>query len=167
MLAFGLVCTAAACSNVEQPAAGVAAVDARADNQAGDLAGARSQHPGAGAAQLALPGSTPEDNFASLPDRGDLVAYPADKVVRRSGPQTWYRADVSEAHAIRAIVDGVLTLTAPSGELLRFAYDRHVEHESGDWTWFGHVVGGSGARLRGPTSTFRSSSPSSRHAARA
>ena len=145
MLAFGLVCTAAACSNVEQPAAGVAAVDARADNQAGDLAGARSQHPGAGAAQLALPGSTPEDNFASLPDRGDLVAYPADKVVRRSGPQTWYRADVSEAHAIRAIVDGVLTLTAPSGELLRFAYDRHVEHESGDWTWFGHVVGGSGA----------------------
>ena len=86
------------------------------------------------------------ESFASLPDRGDLVAYPQERVVRRAGPYTWHRADISEAHALNAIVDGVLTLTAPSGEQLSFQYDRHVEHAGGDWTWIGHVVGGGRAQ---------------------
>lgn len=79
--------------------------------------------------------------FASLPDRGDLAAYPG-RVVRRDGAYTWHRADVSEEHALRAIVDGRLTLTAPSGEILQFAYERHVEHASGDWTWIGRLERG-------------------------
>ena len=85
------------------------------------------------------------DSFADLPDRGDLVGYPQERVVRRAGPYTWHRADISEAHAVAAIVDGVLSFTAPSGQLLKFQYERHVEHESGDWTWIGRLAGGSAA----------------------
>lgn len=78
--------------------------------------------------------------FASLPDRGELVAY-APQGVRRAGAYTWHRAALSEAHALRAIADGHLRVTTPSGRLLDFQYDRHIEHASGDWTWVGHVAG--------------------------
>ena len=78
--------------------------------------------------------------FASLPDRGELVAYSAGDV-RHDGAYTWHRAGLSEAHALRSIVDGHLRLTTPSGELLDVQYDRHVEHGSGDWTWVGHAPG--------------------------
>ena len=74
--------------------------------------------------------------FAGLPDRGALVRYPAQPVVRRDGAYTWHRADLSEAHA-RAAVGGTLMMTSPSGEPLRFRYGRHVEHPNGDWTWVG------------------------------
>lgn len=77
--------------------------------------------------------------FAALPDRGDLVGYPQDRVVRREGAYTWHRADVSEAHALRAIIDGELRITAPDGQLLAFEYERHVEHPTGDWTWIGRL----------------------------
>lgn len=91
-------------------------------------------------------GGTPvQPGFAHLPDRGDVLGYPRIPVVRREAAYTWRRADISEAHALRAIVDGTLTLTSPSGTPLKFRYDRHVEHASGDWTWIGHLVGGSAA----------------------
>lgn len=81
-------------------------------------------------------------SFANLPDRGDLVGYPAQRVVRRDGAYTWHRADLSESHALQAIVDGSLRVTAPSGEILDFAYERHVEHPSGDWSWIGRLKNG-------------------------
>ena len=81
--------------------------------------------------------------FASLPDHGDLVAYPG-KVTREDGAYTWHRADLSEEHALRAIADGHLRVTTPEGEILDFQYDRHVEHPSGDWTWVGHRPGHEG-----------------------
>jgi peptidyl-Asp metalloendopeptidase len=77
--------------------------------------------------------------FASLPDRGDLVGYPRQRTERREGAYTWHRADVSEEHALRAIVDGELRITAPNGQLLAFEYERHVEHPTGDWTWIGRL----------------------------
>ena len=80
-------------------------------------------------------------SFADVPDRGDLVAYPADRVVRTAGAYTWHLAGISEEHALGAI-GGVLKITAPSGELLQFAYQRHVEHPSGDWTWVGRALDG-------------------------
>lgn len=143
-LAIGLACTAVACSNDQAVTAAATGVDgAKAGSSMQALAGAPAA---ADLARLPGVGRASGEGFANVPDRGDLVAYPADKVVRRAGPHTWHRADVSEAHALHAILDGVLTITAPSGELLRFQYDRHVEHDSGDWTWFGHVVGGSAAQ---------------------
>jgi hypothetical protein len=78
--------------------------------------------------------------FARLPDRGELVRYAQDST-RREGAYTWHRADVSEAHALHAIADGHLRVVTPSGVPLDFAYDRHVEHGSGDWTWVGHRPG--------------------------
>jgi peptidyl-Asp metalloendopeptidase len=91
----------------------------------------------------ALPGALAGNraSYATLPDRGDLIGYPGQRVVRQQGAYTWHRADVSEAHALRAIVDGVLRFTTPDGRQLAFEYERHVEHASGDWTWVGRLLG--------------------------
>jgi len=82
---------------------------------------------------------------ASLPDRGELVAYPGH-LQRPDGAYTWFRSDVSEAHALRAIADGHLRLTTPEGQLVDVRFDRHVEHPSGDWTWIGHLPGDESAQ---------------------
>jgi len=81
--------------------------------------------------------------FATLPDRGELIGYHADQV-RPDGAYTWYRADLSEAHALHSIRSGHLRLTAPDGTALDYAYDHHIEHPSGDWTWIGNLVGHTG-----------------------
>jgi len=77
---------------------------------------------------------------AGLADRGDLVVYPTQRITRRDGAYTWHRAGLSEAHALQA-VGGVMTVSAPDGRRLQFAYERHVEHPSGDWTWIGRARG--------------------------
>ncbi|MFD0739063.1 reprolysin-like metallopeptidase [Lysobacter koreensis] len=81
-------------------------------------------------------------SFASLPDKGNLVGYPKQRVVRHDGAYTWHRADISESHALRAIADGSMRITTPSGEALDFRYERHIEHPSGDWTWVGRIERG-------------------------
>lgn len=90
--------------------------------------------------------ATPAVGFANMPDRGDLMAYPARRLSHRDGAYTWHRVDLSEAHAIAAIIGGRLQVTMPSGESVGFRYERHVEHPSGDWTWVGEpedpTVGG-------------------------
>lgn len=84
--------------------------------------------------------ATTRQRFAGMPDRGSLARYPARNASRRDGAYTWHRADLSESHALAAI-RGVLAFPTPGGELLRFRYERHVEHPNGDWTWIGSVVG--------------------------
>ncbi len=78
--------------------------------------------------------------FAALPDRGDLIGY-LPPAPRREGPSTWHRADVSEEHALRAIVTGELKLTTPNRQALAYRYQRHVEHANGNWTWVGTLPG--------------------------
>lgn len=141
-LAAALACIAAACSGTLGTGGDSASAPGMAASEHQAVPGADGSPWTANGARLPLAGRPAAASFADLPDRGDLVGYPRERVVRRAGPYTWHRADVSEAHALRAIVDGVLTITAPSGNLLRFAYDRHVEHPSGDWTWIGHAVDG-------------------------
>lgn len=92
------------------------------------------------------------ESFASLPDLGDLVGYPRQRVIRHDGAYTWHRADISEEHALRAISGGALHITTPSGEALDFRYERHVEHPSGDWTWVGRI--GRGASSEEAIVTF-------------
>ncbi|WP_408952615.1 FG-GAP-like repeat-containing protein [Lysobacter sp. Hz 25] len=77
--------------------------------------------------------------FARLPDRGDLTAYPTKQPVVSDGAYTWHRVELSEQHALAAIIGGHLRITTPSGEKLDFRYERHVEHPSGDWTWVGRI----------------------------
>jgi hypothetical protein len=85
-----------------------------------------------------------EHGFAALPDRGELLDYagndPAQDVIH-DGAYTWHRAGLSERHAMNAMADGHLRLTTPAGKPLDISYDRHVEHDSGDWTWIGHIAG--------------------------
>lgn len=121
--------------------AGACSRDVADQGRAGQVAAAGS--PGAmpaSAARAPLASLPMAHRFGALPDRGNLVAYPAARVVRHDGAYTWHRADLSEAHA-RNSIGGVLSLRTPSGEEVQFRYERHVEHSSGDWTWIGAVKG--------------------------
>ena len=110
----------------------------QASVETGSAAPVAAASPG-GAHASALP--QPEGHaFGQFPDRGELLAYPG-RIVRQEGAYTWHRTDLSEAHALHAIADGHLRVTTPSGELLDFQYDQHIEHSSGDWTWVGHIAG--------------------------
>ena len=83
-------------------------------------------------------------SFAALPDRGELISYAdtdAGHSARVQGAYTWHRVDISEEHALRAIVGGHLRVPTPSGQSLDIRYDHHIEHPSGDLTWVGHVDG--------------------------
>jgi peptidyl-Asp metalloendopeptidase len=117
----------------------------------------------------ALPGGMAggRDSLAALPDSRDLVGYPTQRVVRQEGAYAWHRADVSEAHALRAIVDGVLRFTTPAGQQLSFQYERHVEHPSGDWTWVGRLldapIGRQAILTFGPEAVFGSIGQPSGH----
>lgn len=140
LVAAVVAAMAAACSQGQVAGEASGATTMQAPDRASLLADAVRTRRAANAQGSSVAGGML--GFASLPDRGDLVAYPKQRVVRHVGPYTWHRADISEAHALNAMVDGTLELTTPSGEQLRFQYDRHVEHDSGDWTWIGHLVGG-------------------------
>jgi len=83
--------------------------------------------------------------FASLPDRGELLAYDRTRPVQLRGAYTWNPVRLSEEHALRAIATGELRLTAPDGTPLRLRYARHVEHPDGNWTWVGRDDSGNDA----------------------
>lgn len=119
-------------------AAATACTSSNEELAAGAAASGASAMP-MGSWETSLPAPT-RHRFASLPDRGALVRYPDARVVRHDGAYTWHRADLSESHA-RAAIRGMLAFTTPAGELLRFRYERHVEHSTGDWTWVGSLVG--------------------------
>ncbi|HSM10729.1 MAG TPA: M12 family metallo-peptidase, partial [Lysobacter sp.] len=80
-------------------------------------------------------------SFANAPDRGSLVQYPQNPVVRRSGAYTWHAADLSEDHALRSTITGNLSFTAPDGTPINLAYERHIEHPDGNWSWIGRAEG--------------------------
>lgn len=88
-----------------------------------------------------------KSDFARLPDRGELFAYDTPRAVRRSGAHTWYPVSLSEAHALASIAGGELVLQKPDGEKLRLHYERHEEHDNGNWTWVGRLADGSEAVL--------------------
>jgi peptidyl-Asp metalloendopeptidase len=80
-------------------------------------------------------------SVASMPDRGDLVAFDRAVPQRTRSAYTWHAVSVSEEHAIRAIATGAMEITAPDGQSIRLAYVRHVEHPDGNWTWVGRPDG--------------------------
>lgn len=135
-----LVVFAAACTG-NDPGTAHDIASASARNQArADAAKTLARH---GDAQAAARVAGNRDAFASAPDHGDLVHYTNDAVHQR-GAYTWHRTELSEAHALHAIAQGMLHVSAPDGTILDFQYDRIFEHASGDWTWIGHMVGKAG-----------------------
>ncbi|MFZ5657617.1 MAG: FG-GAP-like repeat-containing protein [Pseudomonadota bacterium] len=125
---------AAACSSQDDAAVATPRPGSGANAGSGPAAAAMT------VGRFAMSNAATAHRFAAIPDRGVLTVYPKARVVRRDGAYTWHRADLSEAHA-RSAVGGVLAFTTPAGELLRFRYERHVEHANGDWTWIGSIVG--------------------------
>jgi peptidyl-Asp metalloendopeptidase len=82
-------------------------------------------------------------SVANAPDRGELMSYKNKGVAtKREGAYTWYPIAVSEAHALKAVVDGVMTIPSPDGSQVKIRYERHIEHPDGNWTWIGRVIGG-------------------------
>ncbi|MGY3265998.1 reprolysin-like metallopeptidase [Lysobacter sp. HA35] len=80
------------------------------------------------------------DRYASLPDRGELLAYTAGAADFRMQAYTWKQVHLSEAHALDAI-GGTMMIPSPDGHLIRLRYDHHIEHQNGDWTWVGRPAG--------------------------
>lgn len=80
--------------------------------------------------------------FASYPDTGSLVHYNAQVAPRQTGAYTWHAADLSEAHAFRAMASGEMTFESPDGTPIKLAYQRHIEHPDGNWSWVGAAADG-------------------------
>jgi hypothetical protein len=133
-LVAALALLAGACSHQDQASSAAAAAGA-ASSRSGMMSTAA-------AARLTV-AQDYRHRFASAPNHGSLVAYPQAAVVRADGAYTSYLASISEAHA-RDAIGGVLTVPLPTGEQLRFRYERHIEHPNGDWTWIGSASGAKG-----------------------
>lgn len=137
LLGLMLIAGLAGCTSESDPTAPLASVDDA-------LQGASSAVP-TQASLAAARGSL--KSFASLPDRGELVAY-GDGVrkVRRSGAYTYHPVAISEAHALNAI-GGEIAVNTPEGKALHLQYERHEEQPDGNWTWIGRGEDGSSAVL--------------------
>ncbi|MGH6977827.1 MAG: reprolysin-like metallopeptidase, partial [Brevundimonas sp.] len=90
---------------------------------------------------------SPALSFASLPDRGELLAYEKGRQTKRKGAYTAYPVAISEAHALRAMHTGEMVVNAPNGEPIRLTYERHEENQDGNWTWIGRNADGAEAIL--------------------
>lgn len=75
-------------------------------------------------------------SFANAPDRGGLVEYAGGRT-HTKGAYTWHPVSLSERHALQAIVDGEMTIPVPGGNPVTLKYERHVEHDNGNWSWIG------------------------------
>lgn len=80
--------------------------------------------------------------FASMPDRGVLVAYdPSD--VRKHDAYTLFPVQLSEAHALNAVAPGrTIRFQTPDGKIQTIAYARHEEGIDGNWSWVGKTADG-------------------------
>ena len=86
---------------------------------------------------------SPAQSIANAPDRGELIEYKnKGAATKHEGAYTWYPVAISEAHALKAVVTGEMTVPAPDGSQVKLKYERHEEQPDGNWTWIGRVVGG-------------------------
>jgi hypothetical protein len=90
---------------------------------------------------------SPSLSFASLPDRGELLAYEKGRQTKHKGAYTAYPVAISEAHALHAMQSGEMVVNAPNGEPIRLTYERHEENQDGNWTWIGRNADGAEAVL--------------------
>jgi hypothetical protein len=102
------------------------------------------------------PTAAKRESFASLPDRGTLLAYEGDRRPVIRGAHTYYPVQLSEAHALKAAASGKsIRLPTPSGGTMQIAYQRHEEGIDGNWTWIGKTQDGLDAIITfGETAVF-------------
>lgn len=85
--------------------------------------------------------------FASLTDRGELLAYamPRDQRLAQK-PGTAFQVRLSEEHAFNAAHEGGrIVVPLPDGGSAALTYERHVEHPDGNWSWIGRDENGTDA----------------------
>lgn len=97
---------------------------------------------GAGPTIAPLPARQP---LGGSLDPGRVATTDPSRAPYRAGPQQWVPVAFSEAHALRAIKTGTLSLPLPGGGIALLLYKRHVVHPDGDWTFFGTGPGGTDA----------------------
>lgn len=85
-------------------------------------------------------------SIAGMADTGQLMRYQKAAPAIRTRGYTLYPVDLSERHAVAAVVGGELALTAPDGTPISVRYERHTESPDGNWTWIGRVEGGDAGR---------------------
>lgn len=85
--------------------------------------------------------------FASLPDKGELLAYDSTREVTKLGAFTSYPVKISEAHAFHSIAKGEMVIPGPAGEPIRLGYSHHEEHADGSWSWVGKDSSGASSVL--------------------
>jgi hypothetical protein len=78
----------------------------------------------------------PVSSIAANPDRGQLFSY-TDEAPVRVGASTRREIALSEAHAIKATVDGAMTIQTPDGTPMQLKLARRVEHPDGNWSFVG------------------------------
>lgn len=78
---------------------------------------------------------------AAYPDKGRLFAYNQARRTLRTGDAVWHEVNLSEAHALRAAVQGTMVVDAPNGQSIRLQFERKVEHDDGNWSWVGRPQG--------------------------
>jgi hypothetical protein len=87
-------------------------------------------------------GQSRSSGIAAHADTGRFLAQDRSHSVVRNGASTWWPVRVSEAHALQAIATGGMTIDVPGGQPVRLQFERHIEHENGNWTWIGRPDGG-------------------------
>lgn len=85
-------------------------------------------------------------SLGAAPDRGELFTYRTGATTLHEGAYTLRPVSLSEEHAIRAAVVGVMAIPGPDGKDIKIAYERHEEHPDGNWSWIGRVIGGDQAQ---------------------
>ncbi|GAA3931484.1 reprolysin-like metallopeptidase [Luteimonas lutimaris] len=96
-------------------------------------------------AGAAFTSRAPMSGVASLPDRGELLAYEKSRPATHSGAYSAYPVAISEAHALNAMRTGEMVINTPDGEPIRLTYERHEEGKDGNWTWIGRNAEGASA----------------------
>ena len=103
---------------------------------------------GQGSVKAALPLSAAHGASApgisphfDAPDNGTLVTYVGNAAPTKEGPFELFPARISERYALRATMEGKMTIVAPDGTRLQMDYVRHTEGKNGNWTWVGRLPG--------------------------
>ena len=125
---IGLV---AGCANESGPTTAAGGVSEAARTQA--------------APSVARSGGTSTVASAALPAHTFATIDTTAEVVHR-GATTLHPVLLSESNAIEAIANGEMTMSTPDGVPVRLKYERHAEHDDGNWTWVGNVDGHQGTK---------------------
>lgn len=116
-----------------------------ADRQDAQLSSSPAQTASADALiqKQASPSQIKRTAFASLPDRGTLLAFEQGLQPIHRGADTYHAVKLSEAHAFNAAAPGKsIELPTPSGGMMKIDYQRIEEGLDGNWSWVGKTQDG-------------------------